>query len=246
MPRFCSHPLLALLLVGVLLVTSAATGQVDDRARELLSGLQGGEHADIRTLDQTMVTTIYAGGIEQTVRTRTRIDYEGRRAAIDTELAPGMAVRVVIADGQARMLMGGASMPVPPDMGGTYDALFERGADLLGEGVSASYDGIQSYGDLLTGHQVTVRNAAGLPGVGAANEQRLVFDDGGRLVGFVAEVPDVGVMVGVFDTPHTGSPFVGSDATVYLLNADGTSERFMRMDFDDVRVNEPIEPDAFE
>jgi hypothetical protein len=246
MHRLRSHPLLALLLLTLLVVAGTAGAQVDDRARELLSGLQGSEDADIRTLDQTMVTTIYAGGIEQTVRTRTRIDYEGRRAAIDTELAPGMAVRVVIADGQARMLMGGAAMPVPPGMDASYDALFERGTDLLGEGVSASYDGIQSYGDLLTGHQVTVRNAAGLPGLGTADEQRLVFDDSGRLIGFVAPVPDVGLMVGVFDAPHTGSPFVGSDATVYLLNSDGSSERFMRMDFDDVRVNEPIDPDAFE
>jgi hypothetical protein len=246
MTRHRPYPLGVFLLLTLLLAAGTAIAQVDDRARELLSGLQGSEDADIRTLDQTMVTTLYADGSEQTVRTRTRIDYEGRRAAIDTELAPGMSVRIVIADGQARMVMGGMSLPVPPGMGMEYDSLFERDPDLLGEDVSASYDGIQSYGDLLSGHQVTVRNAAGLPGLEDADEQRLVFDDSGRLVGFVAEGPDVGLMVGVFDTPHTGSPFVGSDATVYLLNPDGSSERFMRMGFVDVRVNEPIEPDAFE
>lgn len=235
------------LWIALLIAAGVATAQIDDRARELLEGLQTDEQAEIRTLDQTMIATIYAHGMEQTVRTRTQVDYEARRAAIETEPAPGMSIRIVIADGETRVLMGGMAMPMPPGMGDAYDSIFEREPDLFGEGVGASYDGVQTYGDLLTGHQVTLRNAAGLPGVEGAPEQRLVFDDGGRLVGFVAEAAEVGVMVGVFDEPlQEGNPFVGRDATIHLLLPDATSQLFMRMRFEDARVNEPIDPAAFD
>jgi hypothetical protein len=240
------QPFRLILFLALLIAAGVAIAQIDDRARELLEGLQAGEQADIRTLDQTMVMTIYAQGTEGTVRTRTLIDYEQRRAAIETEPAPGMSVRIVIADGQTRMLMGGVTMPLPPGMDDAYDSIFEREPDLFAEGVSASYDGVQTYGDLLAGHQVTVRNAAVLPGVEGAEEQRLIFDDEGRLVGFVAEVAETGVTVAVFDEPQRTNPFVGRDATMHLLLPDGTSEPVMRMQFEEARVNEPIDPAAFE
>lgn len=235
-----------ILSIALLIAAGVALAQIDERARELLEGLQTDQQAEIRTLDQTMIMTIYAEGMEQTVRTRTRVDFEQRRAAIDTEVAPGMSIRIVIEDDQARMLMGGMAMPLPPGMDEGYGAIFEREPDLFAEGVSATYDGVQSYGDVLEGHQVTLHNAAGLPGVEGAQAQRLVFDDDGRLIGFVAEVPEVGVMVGVLDEPHQGNPFVGRDATIHLLQPDGTAEEFMRMRFEDTRVNEPIDPAAFE
>lgn len=241
------HRLAALLAASLLLAAAgAALAQVDDRARELIEGLQTGEYADIRTLDQTMVATVHMGGAEQTMRTRTIVDYEARRAAIDTELAPGMAVRIVIEDGSARMVMGGMSMPVPPGMDAAYDGIFDRGPDLLAEGVSATYDGVHAYGDLVSGHQVTLRDAAGLPGLEGADEQRLVFDDDGRLIAVVAVVPEAGTMVSIPEEPQLGSPFIGSDATIYLLHDDGAAELFMTMRFEDVRVNEPIDPGAFD
>jgi hypothetical protein len=127
-----------------------------------------------------------------------------------------------------------------------YGSIFEREPDLFAEGVSATYDGVQTYGDLLAGHQVTVRNAAVLPGVEGAQEQRLVFDDDGLLVGFVTEVAEAGVMVGVFDEKLRGNPFVGRDATMHLLLDDGTTRPFMRMRFEEARINEPIDPAAFD
>jgi hypothetical protein len=239
--RFCLF-----LTITLLIAAGTALAQVDERARELLEGLYASDQADIRTLDQTMVATIHADGMEHTVRSRTQVDYEQRRAVIETELAPGMSVRIVIEDGQTRMLMGGMAMPLPPELDEAHGSIFEREPDLLAEGVSATYDGVQSYGDVLAGHQVTVRNAAGLPGMDGAPEQRLVFDDDGRLVGFVAETPETGVMVGVLDEPHRGNPFVGRDVTIHLLQPDGTSQPFMRMRFEDTRVNEPIDPAAFQ
>jgi hypothetical protein len=245
------HPIRFVLLLALLVAAGMATAQIDeraidDRARELLEGLQTGAQADIRTLDQTMIATIYVHGVEQTVRTRTQVDYEARRAAIETEPAPGMTIRIVVADGQTRVFMGGMAMPMPPGMDDTYGSIFEREPDLFAEGVSATYDGFRTYGDLLAGHQVTVRNAAVLPGVEGVQEQRLVFDDDGLLVGFVTEVAETGVMVGVFDEPLRGNPFVGRDATMHLLLDDGTTQPFMRMRFEEARINEPIDPAAFE
>lgn len=240
------HTLRFIVFLALLIGASGASAQIDDRARELLEGLHWGEHGDIRSLDQTMIMTVQTGGTEQTLRTRSRVDYEQRRAAIDTEVAPGVAVRFVIANGQTRMLMGGMAMPIPPGMDDSFSGMFERDPDLLAEGVSASYDGFQAYGDLLAGHQVTVRNAAGLPGAEGSQEQRLVFDDDGRLLGFVAEVPEAGLMVAVLDDPQLANPFVGSDMRTYLLQGDGTAPPFMRMRFEEARVNEPIDPAAFD
>jgi hypothetical protein len=244
-PTMRQHRIHLIVFIALLVAAGAASAQIDPRARELLEGLQ--MSPEVRTLDQTMVATMYAGGVEQVVRTRTRIDYEGRRAAIDSEVAPGMAVRILIADGEARMLMGGVDMPMPPGMDVGQDMMFERGHDLLAEGVSASYDGFQAYGELLSGEQVTLRNAAGLAGLEGAQEQRLLFDDLGRLIGVVAEVPEAGgTMVGVLDEPQTGSPLAGFNAMMYLVRPDGTTEPFMHMYFEDVRVNEPIELEAFD
>jgi hypothetical protein len=245
-PTMPSHRFRLTVVVALLVSTGLASAQIDDRARELLEGLHGGDHDVVRTLDQTMVATVQAQGMERTVRTRTQVDFEGRRAAIDTEVAPGMSARIVIVDGEARMTMGGVSMALPPGMGDAYEGMFEREPALLAEGVTATYDGYQSYGDLLAGEQVTLHNAAGLPGMEGAAAQRLVFDDDGRLLGFVTEVPETGVMIGVLDAPQTGNPFVGKDATIHLLLPDGTTQPFMRLVFEDIRVNEPIDPAAFD
>jgi hypothetical protein len=246
-PNMHQHRFRLILSITLLIAAGVASAQIDDRARAFLEGLQAGQPADIRTLDQTMVATVYAQGMEQVVRTRRQVDYDRRRAAIESEPAPGMSIRIVIADGETRLLTGGMVMPVPPGMGEAIGSIFERQPDLLAEGVSASYDGVHTYGDLLTGHQVTLRNAAELPGLPRASEQRLVFDDGGRLIGFVAEAEELGIMVVVFDEPmQGGNPFVGRDAMIHLLMPDGTSQPFMRMRFEDTRVNEPIDPAAFD
>lgn len=232
-------------LAAVLAMTAlVAWAQVDDRARALLEGLVPPSGETVDTLQQTMVMTLHQQGDTQ-VRTRSIFDYAGRRAAIETEVAPGMVATVVIADGQVRMLMGGMALPLPGALAESFDGVFDRDpGDVLPEGSSATFDGPVAYADLLEGDQVTVRGASLVAGVEDAEESRYVFDGAGRLLGVVSET-DEGLVVMVFDEPFTGSGVVGRNATMYLLDAAGTAELFATMAFEDVRVNEPIPEGTF-
>ncbi len=233
-------------LLAVLLAMPAfvASAQVDDRARALLEGLVPPSGETIETLQQTMVMTVYQGG-ETEVRTRTVIDYAGRRAAIETEVGPGMVATIVIADGAARMVMSGMALPLPPALADTFGNVFDRDpGDAIPEGSTATYDGPMEYGDLLAGEQVTVRGPSLVAGAGSDDETRYLFDDAGRLLG-VAAVTDDGLVVTVFDEPFTGSGVVGRNATMYLVDDAGSAELFATMAFEDVLVNEPIPEGTF-
>lgn len=244
MSRFANR-LSAAALAAVLLTTAfVASAQVDDRARALLEGLVPPAGETVDTLQQTMVMTLHQQG-DTEVRTRSIIDFATRRAAIDTEISEGMVVTVVIADGQARMLMSGMAVPLPPALAASFDGVFDRDpGEVLAEGSTATFDGPVAYGDLLEGEQVTVRGASLVAGVEEADESRYVFDGSGRLLGVVTEA-DGGLMVMVFDEPFTGSGVVGRNATMYMLDAAGAAERFASMAFEDVLVNEPIPEGTF-
>lgn len=241
--RAILHPSVLLVLL-VALTASVASAQVDDRARALLEGLVPPAGETVDTLQQTMVMTMHQQGDMQ-VRSKTIIDYALRRAAIETEVAPGMMATVIVEDGQVRMLMGGMALPLPGAMAESFDGIFDRDpGEALPEGATATFDGPTAYGDLLEGDQVTVRGASLVAGVEDADESRYVFDAGGRLLGVVSEA-DEGLVVMVFDEPFTGSGVVGRSATLYLVDADGTAELFATMAFEDVLVNEPIPEGTF-
>ncbi|MDF1522335.1 MAG: hypothetical protein P1P87_05880 [Trueperaceae bacterium] len=114
--------LVALLLASLF---AAAAAQVDERARTLLEGLVPPAGETVDTLQQVMVMTLHQQG-DTEVRTNSIIDYVNRRAAIETEVGPGMVATVVIADGQTRMVLGGMSLPLPPALGDAFDDVFDR------------------------------------------------------------------------------------------------------------------------
>jgi hypothetical protein len=235
----------SLFVMLVLATVQLAAAQVDDRARALLEGFQAPAGEVVDTLDQVMIMTIFAGGEDQVVRTRTIIDYVGERAAIDTEIAPGMAARVIIRDGQARMEMAGMQLPMPAMMADAFDGIFERGTSgVLPEGATATYDGVQAYGGLVEGEQVTITGGTAIAGIEDADETRMLFDPQGRLLAVVVETGE-GLMLTVFDEPFQGNAVVGRSATMYLLQPGGP-ERFATMVFEAVRINEPIEDGTFD
>lgn len=235
----------ALLALVLALTASVASAQVDDRARALLEGLVPPAGETVETLQQTMVMTLHQQD-DMEVRTRSIIDYVTRRAAIETEVGPGMVATVVIADGQVRMLMGGMALPLPGALAESFDGVFDRDpGDALPEGSTATFDGPMTYGDLLEGEQVTVRGASLVAGVEDDEESRYLFDGSGRLLGVVSEADDGLLVVMVFDEPFTGSGVVGRNATMYLLDGAGTAERFATMAFESVLVNEPIPEGTF-
>ena len=239
------HRSLGLLLALVLAVTAfVASAQVDDRARALLEGLVPPAGETVETLQQTMVMTLHQQGDTQ-VRTRSVLDFPTRRAAIETEVAPGMVATVVIADGQVRMRMGGMALPLPAALADSFDGVFDRDPSVaVPEGATATYDGPMAYGDLLEGEQVTVRGAPLVAGLEESEESRYLFDPAGRLLGVVAP-SDEGLLVTVFDEPFNGSGVVGRSARIFLLDDAGTAQAFATMTFEDVLVNEPIPEGTF-
>jgi hypothetical protein len=229
--------------VCLALFVSFAAAQIDDRARALLEGIQPSPGEAVETLQQVMVMTLHQQG-DMEVRTKTVIDYVNQRAAIETEISPGMVATIIVADGQVRMAMGGMSLPLPAAIGDEFADMFDVDPnDPLAGIESATYDGVQSYGDLAEGEQVTVRGAVAVAGVDDTEVARYLFDGQGLLVAVVVDSPD-GVILSVFDEPVTGSTAVGRDATMYLETSTGY-ERFATMRFEQVLVNEPIPDGTF-
>jgi hypothetical protein len=227
------------------LAFAIALAQVDDRARSLLEGLAQTQGESVDTIDRAMVMTMHIEGSEHATRTRTVIDYVGRRAAIDMEIAPGLTTRIVMVDGQLRMMMGGMALPVPPGMGDQFAGIFDTTPEsLLDDETTATYDGVVAYGGLVEGEQVTLVGATAFPGMERAAETRLVFGADGRLLAVVIDTDD-GPMITVYDAPVAGNPFAGADATMYLLRDEGP-ELFATLRFEHVRINEPIEPGTFD
>ena len=234
---------IVVVLSAVALSGSLAFGQIDPQARALLEGLQPTEVASIETLDQTTVMTIEVDGGSE-VRSRTIIDYVGRRARIETEMAPGMGVVLVLVDGELQMIVAGMRVPVPPALGEQFGDLLDGDPNDPFEGIErATFDGPVSYGGLVSGDQVTVVGTAQVAGVEGGDESRFVFAPDGGLVAVVSESSE-GTVLMVFDDPVTGSTAVGRSGALYRLDGDA-AERFATLRFEDVRINEPVSDDLF-
>ncbi|HEX7040403.1 MAG TPA: hypothetical protein VF202_09840 [Trueperaceae bacterium] len=234
-------------VVALLLAAGLAQAQVDDRARELLEGMNPGRGAgEVTTLDQTMTMTLYNDGDELVTTMRMVIDFPGKRAAAVSEIE-GMATTMVHQDGATVMKIDGMSLPVPPGMDSLFDGAFDHDglANLLDDpDAVATYDGVVSYADVLAGHQVTYTGDFGVPGAGIdASTIRWVFDDSGRLIGQV--VPAEGTdLVYVF----TGEPKVEGglfyDADIYEVSG-GAATPFGSVRYESVTINEPIDESLF-
>lgn len=244
----------SLLYIAILFaaLTGFASAQIDDRSRELLEGLSAAsEGFEVTTLDQTMVMTIPARGDQPEIVTRTRmaIDYVGRRAAVVSELGEGMTTRMVHQDGQTLMHMPGmpTAMPVPQQMAGVFESIFEPPTmNLLDqEGVTATYDGVVAYGDVIEGHQVTYSGAFDPTGMSEDTESKLLFDDAGNLIGAASDIAG-DVIVMVYEDPFDpAQPIATRDMTMYEMAGDEAT-LYATMSYEDVHVNEPLDETLFE
>lgn len=240
--------LAALALVSaVASVASFGLAQIDPQARALLEGLRPVEVDTIETLDQTTVTTVEAeGGTE--FRSRTVIDYPGQRARIETEMAPGMSVVLVLTDGLLQMIVGGMRVPVPGELGEQFGGLLEGDPNDPLAGIErATFDGPVAYGGLVEGDQVTIVGATQVAGVEDAEETRYVFASDGGLLAVASpdgESGGEGTILMVFDDAFTGSTAVGRSGTLYRIVGEQV-ERVATTRFEDVRINEPVSDDLF-
>ena len=238
--KFRTFATLFLLLAGM------AVAQVDDRARELLTGLDSGAApTEVRTMEQQMTMTLHDEGLSTS--TRSYIDFENERAAIITETM-GMEMVMRYVDGNMSMSMGGMSMPSMPGMDEAFDGIFDdvTFAGLLDHpDAVATYDGMVSYGDILSGQQVSY-SGGNLDFAGLGTEMttvRMIFDESGNLIGQVSPM-NGGDLVSVF----VGEPVLEGlalfDAELYQLVGD-TATPFGTMHYEVVTINEPLDESLF-
>lgn len=238
------------MLAGVLLLAGTAFGQIDDRAREFLEGMQpDGSAPEIRTLEQVMVMELSEPPV--TTTTYSFVDMENERAVSIAE-SRGTEFMVRYADGVMTMLMDGVVMDAPAELAGAIDDVFNSAtyADLLDDpAASASYDGMVSYADVLSGHQVTYSGAVMNPGQRsdgepAPEEIRYIFADDGQVLGTVAPLGEVDfVSVHISGPALPGLPLF--DAELYEVSGD-TATLVGVMRYETVSVNEPFDESLFD
>jgi hypothetical protein len=79
-----------------------------------------------------------------------------------------------------------------------------------------------------------------VPGLDAALDIRLLFDDVGRVIASVREAAELGTMLMVFDEPHPSRPLSLQSVTTHLLDGDAVV-LVSRTIFEDVRFDEPLD-----
>lgn len=248
MPRRFRTLLAALTLLAASLA-GVATAQIDDRARAFLEGLNEMFDTDVSTLDQTSIITTYmTDGTNVSMTVRTVIDYQQRRAATFSEIAPGMQAIMILKDGQVTMTIPGMpmAMPVPPGAAEQLEALFDPPAwPGFKDGDRATYDGQVTYGDLLSGEQVSYTTRHVLDGDESDYTTRFVFTSDRAVLGYLIESPGIDPVLMVLSEPATGGYLAGLDASIYLPEGSGW-KLSSTMEFVEYTVNQPLDETLFE
>ncbi len=238
----------AVALLAAALISLAAA-QIDPQARTFLEGMNDRFDTDVTTLDQTSVITTYMpDGTTVTVTIRTVIDYVNRRAATLTEAMPGLEAVMVLKDGQVTMKVPGMpmSLPVPSEAAESLEALFDPPAwPGFKEGDTASYDGQVSYGDLLSGEQISYTTTYLLDGTESDYTTRFVIGPDAAILGYLVESPDVDPVLMVLSEPASSGYLAGIDGSLYLPDGGGW-KLSSRMEFVEYTVNQPVDESLFE
>ncbi len=244
MTRTVARAVLSTLVAAIL--CSSALAQIDAQSQALLDGLWAGGSAEpLESIDQTVVTTMYMNGEEMVTSSRTVIDYVNRRAAIFTDMGGGMMTRMIHVDGVTTMKMEGMPMalPVPPQMSSAFDSIFDQPQTVAQDpNATAVYDGEVSYGDVISGRQVTYTATYD----GTPMTSKMIFDDAGAYVGMVMDGEDGSTIVMVFDEPVSGSgPNEPRAMSMYDFR-DGVATLTSRTTYENVSVNQPLDETVFE
>lgn len=237
------------LLAALLMFAGTTFAQVDERARELLEGWSPDQEIqEIRTMEQVMTMEI----VEQDMSTSTRsiIDMDNERAIIISDTM-GMEVIMRYANGTMTMETQGMSMPMPPGTEDAFEGVFDTTTyqGMLDDpDVSATYDGIVSYGGILSGHQVTISGAAlpsaNLGGEAAVDTVRIIFDDSGQPIGTSVAMDNFDLV-----SVYVGEPLLAGmvlfSSEIYQVEGE-VATLFATMTYELVTINEPIDETLFE
>ena len=238
-------------VVAFATLTSAALAQIDAQSQALLDGLRDrlpAEQQELQTVDQTMVITSTIGGTDTVATNRTVIDFVNRRAVIFTDIGGGMVVRMVHVDGVTTMHMPGMPMalPVPGEMAGAFDSIFDAPQAYTDDpNARAVYDGDVSYGDVVSGRQVTYTTTHDVDGTASESTSRLIFDAAGEYIASVIDGTDGADIIIVFGPASEGQAYMYRDSTMYEFK-DGVGTVTATTKYESVAINEPLDEALFE
>jgi len=193
----------------LLALSSPVFGQIDPRAEPFLDFTDSPPVTPTRTIDYTLCSIFYHGEPESEAEgelcVRTVMDFVNRRMLSQTTSRRGddaLGFEMVYADGQATMTddMTGEPIALPQEQVALLERSFDYAADVVETGgalpnelLSATYDGVVAYGDVVSGEQITARVMARSFMLGNTSPQettmRFVFSKDKKLLAFVSEVP---------------------------------------------------------
>jgi len=150
-----------------LMLVSLSFGQIDPKAEPFLDFIAAQEPTasiHIRTADYTLCSTAYGSGVRETC-TRTVMDFVNRRLIVETHADGDDTLdKMVYADGQAATTDSFSEEPtvLPKDQVAILERSLDYAADVVQNGgalpdsvLSATYDGVVTYGGVVSGVQIT-------------------------------------------------------------------------------------------
>lgn len=188
---------------GVLLgLTAIGPSQIDPAARPFLENVAVGARVPVRTLDYTICSISYEESDDTQTCVRTASDFANQRLLVQTGSGDKAVTEMIYTDGQVRVRNPVSNKPtvLPKDQAAilkrSFDYLAEMvrtGGALPDEVLSATYDGVHCYDEVVRGEQVTaeVMAASFMTGHTAPRRttMRFVFGGDKRLLAYIVETP---------------------------------------------------------
>ena len=188
---------------GVLLAfTTAGFGQIDPAAQPFLENVAVGARVPVRFLDYTICSISYEESDDTETCVRAASDFANQRLLVQTGFGDEAVTEMVYADGRVRVRdpVSGKPTVLPEDQAAIIKRSFNYLAEMVRTGgalpdkiLRATYDGVKSYGKVVSGEQVTaeVRAASFVTGniTPRKTGMRFVFGGNKELLAYVAEVP---------------------------------------------------------
>jgi len=148
--------------------------------------------------------------------------------------------------------MNGAASQPQPGVRQSLEALLQPLSWVgLREGDTATFDGHWSYADassgenLVAGDRVSITSAVVIAGEQRININRYVFGPAGEVLGYLIEAPAAEPVLFIYDEPHTGGYLPATSGRSFLPQGEAW-QLSTRIEFRDVRIDEPVNEAVFD
>ncbi len=198
---------------GVLLAfTTMGLGQIDPAAKPFLENVAVGARVPVHSLDYTLCYISYKERDDTETCVRTASDFANQRFLVQTGFGDEAVTEMIYADGQARTRdpVSGKPTVLPEDQAAIIKRSFDYISEMVRTGgalpntiLHATYDGVRSHGNVVSGEQVTAEVIAASFFTGNVTPRkmtmRFVFRDDQKLLALVIDVSPEQLMLVLAD-----------------------------------------------